>query len=222
GIANMAANVRKERFTVQKQVKTDFKSSHFDEPNILVHLRMNTRTDSEGNKVLFLEEVQSDWGQKGKKEGFGNKEKQQALLQKENDLQKQSIEILKKYNQFDKDVNFEYYSDDPDYAANKIKNKNSANKTFQEDGENLKILLTELDKTKKEISKGFSKEWVSDAPFVTDTNAWTKLALKVALKESVKQSEVLQRNAWEKMMNEKEEWIEARMKKLGKLEVKCP
>ena len=36
----------------------------------VVHLRMNTRTDAEGNKVLFLEEVQSDWGQKGKKEGF--------------------------------------------------------------------------------------------------------------------------------------------------------
>ena len=50
-----------------------FKSSHFDEPNILVHLRMNTRTDADGNKVLFLEEVQSDWGQKGKKEGFVKK-----------------------------------------------------------------------------------------------------------------------------------------------------
>ena len=47
-----------------------FKSSHFDEPNILVHLRMNTRTDAQGNKVLFLEEVQSDWGQTGKREGF--------------------------------------------------------------------------------------------------------------------------------------------------------
>ena len=30
-----------------------FQSSHFDEPNILVHLRMNTRTDSDGNKVLW-------------------------------------------------------------------------------------------------------------------------------------------------------------------------
>ena len=47
-----------------------FKSIHWDEPSILVHLRMNTRTDAEGNKVLFLEEVQSDWGQTGKKEGF--------------------------------------------------------------------------------------------------------------------------------------------------------
>ena len=34
----------------------------------VVHLRMNTRTDAEGNKVLFLEEVQSDFGQSYKKE----------------------------------------------------------------------------------------------------------------------------------------------------------
>ena len=41
--------------------KAQYKSSHFDEANILVHLRMNTRTDEQGNKVLFLEEVQSDF-----------------------------------------------------------------------------------------------------------------------------------------------------------------
>ena len=39
----------------------------------VVHLRMNTRTDADGNKVLFLEEVQSDWGQKGKKDGVVEK-----------------------------------------------------------------------------------------------------------------------------------------------------
>lgn len=54
--------------------RLNFKSSHFDEANILVHLRMNTRTDADGKKVLFLEEVQSDWGQQGKKEGFKNEE----------------------------------------------------------------------------------------------------------------------------------------------------
>ena len=48
----------------------NFKSSHFDQPNILAHIRFNDRTDAEGKKVLFLEELQSDWGQKGKKEGF--------------------------------------------------------------------------------------------------------------------------------------------------------
>ena len=74
----LTENEQKEYNELQSKWRKDegvFKSSHFDEPNILVHLRMNTRTDSDGNKVLFLEEVQSDWGQKGKKEGFANIDK---------------------------------------------------------------------------------------------------------------------------------------------------
>lgn len=48
----------------------DFRSSHFDEPNILAHVRFNDRTDADGKKVLFIEEVQSDWHQKGRREGY--------------------------------------------------------------------------------------------------------------------------------------------------------
>ena len=47
-----------------------YKSGHFDEKNILVHIRSDIRTDSKGNKIYFIEEVQSDWGQEGKKQGF--------------------------------------------------------------------------------------------------------------------------------------------------------
>jgi hypothetical protein len=47
---------------------SDFKSTHFDEPNIIVHLRMNTRKDSQGNKVLFLEEIQGDFPQEYRKQ----------------------------------------------------------------------------------------------------------------------------------------------------------
>jgi len=47
-----------------------FRSSHFTQPNILAHIRFNERTDADGKKVLFIEEIQSDWAQKGKKEGF--------------------------------------------------------------------------------------------------------------------------------------------------------
>ena len=57
----------------------NFKSSHFDEPNILVHLRVNDRTDADGKKVLFIEEVQSDWAQKGRKGGFGSPEELSRL-----------------------------------------------------------------------------------------------------------------------------------------------
>jgi hypothetical protein len=48
-----------------------FQSSHWDDPNVLVHLRMSDRTGPNGEKILHVEEVQSDWGQKGKREGFG-------------------------------------------------------------------------------------------------------------------------------------------------------
>lgn len=48
----------------------DFKSPHFDQPNILAHVRFDERTDSEGRKVLHIAEIQSDWHQKGRKEGY--------------------------------------------------------------------------------------------------------------------------------------------------------
>ena len=51
-----------------------FVSPHFEEPNILAHVRMNDRVDADGKKVLFIEEVQSDWHQKGKKEGYARTE----------------------------------------------------------------------------------------------------------------------------------------------------
>lgn len=50
--------------------RADYRSSHWDQPNVLAHIRVNDRTDAEGSKVLFVEEIQSDWGQAGKKAGF--------------------------------------------------------------------------------------------------------------------------------------------------------
>jgi hypothetical protein len=49
-----------------------FQSSHFDEPNVLAHTRFDDRTSLDGKKTLLLEELQSDWHQKGKKVGYQN------------------------------------------------------------------------------------------------------------------------------------------------------
>jgi phospholipid N-methyltransferase len=64
-----------------------FKNVHFQEVdnyNVLAHVRFNERTDSEGKRVLFVEEVQSDWAQTGRRQGFqtlgGLDDQQQALL----------------------------------------------------------------------------------------------------------------------------------------------
>src|SRR5207244_1149347 len=48
-----------------------YRSPHWDEPNVLAHVRFNDRTDAEGKRVLFVEEIQSDWGQEGRRKGFG-------------------------------------------------------------------------------------------------------------------------------------------------------
>jgi hypothetical protein len=52
--------------------RSGFRSSHFDEPNVLAHTRFDDRTSLDGKKTLLLEELQSDWHQKGKKEGYQN------------------------------------------------------------------------------------------------------------------------------------------------------
>jgi uncharacterized protein YidB (DUF937 family) len=45
-----------------------FKGGHFDEPNVLVHARVTDRTGPNGEKVLYVEEIQSDWHQAARKE----------------------------------------------------------------------------------------------------------------------------------------------------------
>jgi hypothetical protein len=60
-----------------------FRSTHYDEPNILAHIRFNDRVDADGKKVLFLEEVQSDWAQKGRKEGFADPNKKRVAVKRQ-------------------------------------------------------------------------------------------------------------------------------------------
>jgi hypothetical protein len=50
--------------------RPEFRTIHFDQPNILAHMRVNDRT-VDGKKTLFIEEIQSDWHQKGRKKGYG-------------------------------------------------------------------------------------------------------------------------------------------------------
>ena len=49
-------------------------SSHFEEQNILAHLRVNDRVDADGKKMLLIEEVQSDWHQAGREKGYQRKD----------------------------------------------------------------------------------------------------------------------------------------------------
>ncbi len=61
-----------EKLSDGPAVNLNFKSSHWETPNVLAHVRMHDRDDG---KTLHVEEIQSDWGQEGRKSGFFNPEK---------------------------------------------------------------------------------------------------------------------------------------------------
>jgi hypothetical protein len=65
-----------------------YQSSHFDEPNILAHMRVNDRVDAEGKKMLLIEEVQSDWHQAGRDKGYKTPEFERNLKEYETLAQK--------------------------------------------------------------------------------------------------------------------------------------
>jgi site-specific DNA-adenine methylase len=46
----------------------EYAHPHWEEPNVITHVRFSSRMDSEGKWVLFIEEVQSDWHQAGSKD----------------------------------------------------------------------------------------------------------------------------------------------------------
>jgi Large polyvalent protein associated domain 38/ADP-Ribosyltransferase in polyvalent proteins len=44
-----------------------YKSGHWDQTNVLAHIRVDDRTDADGAKVLMVQELQSDWQQERRK-----------------------------------------------------------------------------------------------------------------------------------------------------------
>jgi hypothetical protein len=74
---NIASEIASAPFRIEKvelpsSAAQNFRSSHFDQPNILAHMRVNDRV-VDGKKTLFIEEIQSDWHQAGRKKGYGSK-----------------------------------------------------------------------------------------------------------------------------------------------------
>jgi hypothetical protein len=54
----------------QADAKGTYRSDHWDEPNVLAHVRLNERMAPDGKRVLLIEEIQSDWHQSGRKGGY--------------------------------------------------------------------------------------------------------------------------------------------------------
>ena len=145
----------------------NFQSNHYGEPNILAHVRFNDRVDPDNKKVLFIEEAQSDWAQRGRKEGFRtgtwDKEKGDAL--------DKSTRYLRDALREDDNLGFDTTGEamqailrHPDYTDRWDLSDES------------KILAQAYKEAMNE--KKAAQTGLESAPYVTDTKAWTALAMK--------------------------------------------
>jgi len=86
GLANLplteAERARLDKFYANEDVQP-YKSSHWEQPNVLAHIRVNDRVDADGKKMLLIEEVQSDWHQAGREKGYETPELKSALKEYE-------------------------------------------------------------------------------------------------------------------------------------------
>jgi hypothetical protein len=133
--------------------QTSYRSSHFDQPNILAHMRVNDRV-VDGKKTLFIEEVQSDWHQAGRKKGYKGQTRSVEQIDKELDSVVNELRAM---------PNVGYAPSTEDWAR------------YPEITARHDALVAER------ASVGSSRDFVPDAPFKT---TWHELSLKRAIQEA--------------------------------------
>jgi len=76
---------------------SDPASGHWDTPNVLAHVRAKDRTGPNGEKLLHIEEIQSDWHQKGREHGYATPEslKEFRAVELRHKLLKQKLDEAK-------------------------------------------------------------------------------------------------------------------------------
>ena len=153
----------------------DFVQGHFPEKNLLAHLRMTDRINRKTDKKsLHIEEIQSDWGQTGKRSGFKDLERNYA-----EDLEKLRKQI-KEHEKSNPKATKEWYARRDYFNYKGI--EWDADKSMLNDWEKQREKMgRELSAIDKILDRG-----VPAAPFVTETSKWTDLALKRALFEAAK------------------------------------
>lgn len=63
-------NYREVLIKLPPKSSQNYQSSHFNAPNVLAHARVTDRIGPNGEKILHVEEIQSDWHQAGRKKGY--------------------------------------------------------------------------------------------------------------------------------------------------------
>ncbi|PPD48391.1 MAG: hypothetical protein CTY14_02190 [Methylotenera sp.] len=136
-----------------------YTSGHFTQKNILAHVRFDERTDADGNKVLFINEIQSDYGQDGKKRGFKLTDAEISSMK--------GYSLAVKIEELNRD-----WRGDRTSKAEQDKGWAEVEAEKQSKG----ITDADIKAAKEAIDRNVVA--LPRAPFVTKTDAWVSLAMK--------------------------------------------
>tara|TARA_A100001011_G_scaffold323221_1_gene345032 strand:- start:4804 stop:7506 length:2703 start_codon:yes stop_codon:yes gene_type:complete len=198
-----------------KLADVNYDASHWEESDVLAHIRTKDRIAEDGGKVLYIEEIQSDWGQQGKDYGFKlsndeyiKVEKQRDALIKDHQNEINKYTILQQGKQIPfadwfykrrEEMNPNFDSTITDYIRLQQAFKEQLVAGFvYKDGKDVRISTRAIEEgyggNVDEITQLFEKtnqvsaqlsKRTPKAPFVTDTKKWTALALKRILARAV-------------------------------------
>ena len=188
--ATMARALGKEDeyMDVFNKTPDNFQSKHWSEQNVLAHIRTNQFDGFENGKyftpasekVFNLDELQSDWAQKGRQDGFTDRS--QDWPDQYNDFRKKMVEewVAKKAKTaFDE--NPELFNNNFDQAAEiayQVAKQKGASKIAEDLG-----MSAEHTQLYNKANSYYNS--VPLAPYVQSTNQWADLGLKKAVSQAI-------------------------------------
>ena len=155
------SRLQNENQLLQKQINDApiYTSSHWDQPNVMAHVRTQDFVDADGKNMRLIEEVQSDWHQAGREKGY-----------KTSQSERKATSAIRKDGYWEvRDQNNEFVTNIQDWAmpdADEAKALEVANARIQANN----------------ATNMASSEMVPDAPM---KETWYQTALRKAVKDAI-------------------------------------
>jgi hypothetical protein len=135
-----------------------YRSNHWKEdPNVLAHMRVQDRIGPNGEKILHVEEIQSDWHQSGRKKGY----KPADYVEQSNALEKEFKDLVNKRGELRRE-------------AERIGYRGEGHRALVDEANSITPRLMQLQEQRDNMQNVINYG-VPDAPFKKN---WHELAMK--------------------------------------------
>lgn len=161
-----------------------FRSAHWDDRDVLAHIRFDAREDAEGNPVMFIQELQSDWAQAARKHGIrpdadAVQRSAAAKMAESRSAHEEAMRLADEVRARAKA--FRAANPDAEQISDELLAQNRADSDRVHALMSRALLLRDEATTLNNSLANKGKS-VPAGPYINDTKAWVSLALKRAIR----------------------------------------